>query len=243
MCVAAVIEGDLAPRDIEAMDDANPHGAGVAYGHGPRVSYLKGLTVRDVKRLAVTLPRPFLLHFRWATHGGVKAHLTHPFPIGSRAVISRSLQGSADSVLIHNGVWRDYEKFAPPWVDKERWSDTAIAAYAAGEFGEEILDHVGWSTAVARAAGQGRLDITLRGRWMDHGGNTYSNLSWIPRQIPRGWDGWPEADHWRPEKGRRPLPPGFRYVDDEPLTCRASAKPSQFDEHRQVQLALGAGKK
>lgn len=187
MCVAILVEGDFPLETALACEDMNPHGAGLAWGSEDRVMYVKGLDARDIARLAKDLPRPFLAHFRWATHGGRALHLSHPFPIGSRALVSRALKGSAESVLIHNGVWTDYQKWVPRWLSKpERWSDTAFAAFAAGIVGEEVLDHVGWSTATAVARGGGRLDITLRGRWVEHDdGNTYSNLNWVPRPAPR----------------------------------------------------------
>lgn len=186
MCVAIIVEGSISTDTLLSCEDNNPHGAGLAWGDGDRVRYRKGLTAMEVVKIAQALPRPFLLHFRWATHGGRAAHLTHPFPLGHRALISRSLEGVADAVLIHNGVWGDYERFIPQWVDRDRWSDTAVAAYVAGTTDESILDHVAWSTAVARAAGSGRLDITTRGRWYEHSdGNSYSNLSWLPRPAPR----------------------------------------------------------
>lgn len=186
MCVAIIVETELSAATLEACEDANPHGGGLAWADGDTIRYHKGLRWREMARIAANLPRPFLAHFRWATHGGVRDYLCHPFPLGQRALTSRAVEGTAPSVLIHNGVWPDYLRWMPGGVDDARWSDTAVAAYAAEVVGEEILDHVGWSTAIARATGGGRLDITARGRWMDHSdGNVYSNLHWLPRPFVR----------------------------------------------------------
>lgn len=187
MCVAVLIETAKGPteREIRLMYEDNPHGAGLAWGSGDLVRYRKGLSVQQVIDLLPTLPRPVLLHFRWATHGGTDRVMTHPFPIGRRAITSRKLNGAARAVLIHNGVWHDYERFAPPGCNTDYWSDTAVAAWAAGEYGEDILDHVNWATAVGRAAGNGRLDITLRGTWEEWQGNQYSNLLWQPKPKVR----------------------------------------------------------
>jgi hypothetical protein len=185
MCVAIIVETELSAATLEACEDANPHGGGLAWADGDTVRYRKGLRWREMARIAATLPRPFLAHFRWATHGGVRDYLCHPFPLGARALTSRAVEGAAPAVLIHNGVWSDYLRWMPGGVEAERWSDTAVAAYATEVVGEEILDHVGWSNAVARATGGGRLDITARGRWLDHtDGNVYSNLYWC-RLVPR----------------------------------------------------------
>jgi hypothetical protein len=185
MCVAILVEAEIAPATLAACEDANPHGGGLAWIAGDQIAYRKGLRWREMARLAATLPRPFLAHFRWATHGGVRDYLCHPFPLGARALTSRAVEGLAPAVLIHNGVWPDYLRWMPGGIEAERWSDTAVAAYATEVVGEDILDHVGWSNAVARATA-GRMDITLRGRWMDHtDGNVYSNLSWLPRPAVR----------------------------------------------------------
>jgi hypothetical protein len=229
MCVAIIVESDITPDTLTSCDDANPHGIGVAWAQRDRIAYRKGLSLREVIKIAPRLPRPFLLHFRWATHGPRVPHLTHPFPLGERALISRATEGTADAVLIHNGVWSDYRRWVPAWVDAERWSDTAVAAYVAGTVGEEVLDHVAWSTATARAAGGGRIDITLRGRWMSHtDGNTYSNLHWLPRSLPT-----PRA--WAPHAAERTAPLGFVMEPRKPASDPYAA---YMEPHRSVMRAL-----
>lgn len=180
MCVAVVVETKKGPTpwELMQMEEDNPHGGGIAWSVGDLVRYRKGLTWKQIRAALPNLPRPVLLHFRWATHGGRARYLSHPFPLGSRAITSRKLNSAAKSVLIHNGVWSEYAAFAPNDLDLDKWSDTAVAAYVAGTWGEEILDHVDWATAVGHAAGGGRMDVTLRGRWYEHEGNRYSNLTW-----------------------------------------------------------------
>lgn len=202
MCVAVLVETEAGPTadELKAMDSENPHGAGVAFSRGNQVRYHKGVTWKWIAKNQASWPRPYLLHFRWATHGGRARHLAHPFPISISAVLSKRLSGDADAVLIHNGVWSDYKRFLPHWLRKEedRWSDTAVAAYAAKVYGEDVLDDVAWSTAVGRARGIGRMDVTLRGNWVEHQGNMYSNLNW--QQPTRfqygGWDGWEDYHAW-----------------------------------------------
>lgn len=194
MCVAVVVEADTPkPFELWQMDSHNPHGAGVAWCEGDIIRYRKGLTWKQVQDLGDSLPKPWLLHFRWATHGGKIARLTHPFPLGHKALSNFKLTGSAEAVLIHNGTWSNYRKYVPGKFRKVDLSDTAIAAYVAGTKGEEILDEVSWATAVMRAAGDGRTDVTLRGDWETHDGNTYSNLYW------QGRTSWKldDDDYWR----------------------------------------------
>ncbi len=197
MCVAVLIESSAPTLDeLTAMEDANPHGAGLAWAHGNSLRYSKAMTAAEIHAALPTLPRPVLLHFRWATHGGKAPHLSHPFPLGPRALTSRTLAGSAQAVLIHNGVWGAWERHLPKRLRRMQHeiSDTAVAAYVA-DTDESVLDGVSWSTAVGRAAGSGRMDVTLRGSWEEHNGNQYSNLYWKLRSArmatpyTTGWDG------------------------------------------------------
>lgn len=207
MCVAAVIESNHGPKlaELRQMEDENPHGAGIAYAQGNRIRYVKGLTADMIFKMQSSLPRPYLLHFRWATHGPKVQHLCHPFPLGMSALMSRRTSGTADAVLIHNGVWTNYERHLPVWAYGRRHelSDTAVAAYVA-ESNEDILDDVSWATAVGRAAGAGRMDVTLRGStWEVHKGDLYSNLRWQssgykpPRRYsnPRIFGAWDRSSH------------------------------------------------
>lgn len=204
MCVAALIETDEGPtsEELRLMHDDNPHGAGVAFAEGDRIRYHKSVSWDWIARNQKKFPRPYLLHFRWATHGGRARHLAHPFPLSVGALLSRRLSGTAEAVLIHNGVWYKYLDFLPRWAEniKDRLSDTAVAAYAAKVYGEEILDDVDWATAVGKAARRGRMDVTLRGRWMEHRGNLYSNLSWQVTNYPRGR--WNEGPYGWDDDGR-----------------------------------------
>lgn len=186
MCIAAVIYEDLPMADLQRMEDHNPHGGGIAYlgKSGRGVRYRKGLSAAEIHAIQAKIPRPYLLHFRWATHGDRSPRLAHPFPIGVNA-FSDALKGSAPAVLVHNGVWHAYERYAPRNFTKEdlaMCSDTQIAAWYASH-DESVLDDVDWSTAVGRAF-DGNFMVTLRGRWMtdDRKGhsekNLYSNLGW-----------------------------------------------------------------
>src|SRR5687767_4214709 len=99
MCVALVVNEDTCPtlQDLLHMEKDNPHGAGVAWAGKTRVHYRKGLKATQVFRLLQRIPRPALVHFRWATHGAKLPHLTHPFPLGEKALTSYRLKGSAQA--------------------------------------------------------------------------------------------------------------------------------------------------
>lgn len=174
MCVAVVVTGKSPTlEDLKKMEDDNPHGGGIAYIADGGVAYLKNLSATQISSYIEHLPRPLLIHFRWATHGGIKPYLTHPFPIGK---LSKKLSGVADSVLIHNGTWSGYKNWLSDPKQESKWSDTAIAAYVAGS-APDVLDEVKWSTAVGRAV-EGRMEVDMRGDWELYNGVLYSNLTW-----------------------------------------------------------------
>lgn len=83
---------------------------GLAYKKGKKIAYKKGIfDVDEFQELIKKLPFPYALHFRTMTKGDKSPELCHPFPITANA--SLKLEGTADSVLFHNGTfayWEDY---------------------------------------------------------------------------------------------------------------------------------------
>lgn len=189
MCVACIIFNPVPLNYLEAMEHDNPHGAGIAWEQDGAIRFMRGLTAKDIFQLQEdkVMTYPYLMHYRWATHGVHAPELTHPFPIGPRALMGE-LSGSTNAVLIHNGTWSAYDKNAIAHVNKGNYefpeellgqqSDTAIAAWLA-EDNPDILDGIAWATAVAEMR-NGAMEITTRGTWSDKDGNWYSNLNWVP---------------------------------------------------------------
>lgn len=185
MCVAAIIHKPVSEHYLRCMDEDNPHGAGVAWmTEAGELRFERGLDHTQIFAMQEhgMLTFPYLLHFRWATHGSKAPHLTHPFPTGWQA-FDGELSGIADEVLIHNGVWYDYVQWEPLIrdVDPELLrdiSDTAVAAYFYKWY-PDIGDEIPWAVASGRIRG-GQLDIVKHGGWSEHEGNEFSNLSWLP---------------------------------------------------------------
>ncbi len=232
MCVAVIVDTDkpVPLRHLKAMESANPDGAGLAWVDGEFIQYRKGLTAQQIFDMQDMLPRPFFMHFRIATRGAKIPELTHPFPLGMQA-FSDDLLGMAPAVLMHNGTWSDFRKHVPEGIDADKVSDTQTAAYVC-ESNEEVLSEVGWSNAIMKAIGNGRCNITIRGRWSeglgDEDGMHYSNTYWkselyvtrtYTHQYPKTEDEWsayfknkyPEyadryADRTRPTVARTTTP-------------------------------------
>lgn len=186
MCVAVVVLTDDGPtkHEMRQMAVSNDDGIGLGWRDRDTLAYVKGLDTSEAIELLAVAPRPTMLHFRYATHGGKKKHLTHPFPLGDAALYSEELQGTCDAMLMHNGTWSDYRTYLPPGFKASEVSDTAVMAYVAEEH-EAILDEVSWATAVMKLV-EGRAQIRLRGRWQRHEGNLYSNLYWKNQYVYTG---------------------------------------------------------
>src|SRR5947209_8400141 len=103
MCVILVCPPNVRPtREVlRACEESNPHGAGVAWREEDgRIHWRKNLSAVQVECLLRELSGGVVIHFRWASVGGVNERLCHPFPINQTA--SLKLAGRAKSVLFHN---------------------------------------------------------------------------------------------------------------------------------------------
>lgn len=93
---------------LAAAWESNPDGAGYAYTiGGGLVRYSKGFMAwEDFERAytaeAIPASAHLIIHFRFATHGGKSAGLTHPFPLAQDNV--KKLDGVCLSVCAHNGI-------------------------------------------------------------------------------------------------------------------------------------------
>jgi hypothetical protein len=155
MCVVALCDEDkrLTEAQIEDMYDANSHGAGIAWrdkkGRKTVVKWAKGLDLDQMKALALTLPLPYVAHFRIPTCGptqGIYAPLCHPFPITDGVELHE--EGEFDGYLLfHNGQWFDWEAKLLDYACKGnwklpegKWSDSRAMAKMAHHLGLGVLD-------------------------------------------------------------------------------------------------------
>ena len=210
MCVILVCpESSARPsREVlEACHQANPHGAGLAWRERKRVRWMKNLDVDDTEALLAELPGEVVIHFRWASVGGIDADLCHPFPVTATA--KTDLFGEADSVLFHNGTWSAYEE-ALRLLRKERgkriprgpMSDTRAAAICLHAIGPRLLPKL-----PGRWVWMSATRTRLYGSWCDFEGMKVSNLWFLPRpeRAEPAW--WADAcfrqlDLWKwPEEG------------------------------------------
>lgn len=96
---------------IQAMFEANPHGAGYMVARGGKVQISKGyMDAQDffhaVRYENFTADDPVVYHFRISTQAGVTPAMTHPFPLSKNIEDTRILDCSADVGVAHNGIIR-----------------------------------------------------------------------------------------------------------------------------------------
>lgn len=200
---------------LRLIDARNPHGTGIAWLEaGGRVSYIKGLSPESIAENLDVLRGPVVIHFRYATVGGKREQLCHPFPVTQTAWPKS--YGSAKQVLFHNGHWSDWNAFATEHrLDLEGpVSDSRVIAIGAWMGGESFLN-----TLIKEGAGRFVLfsheGVKLFGNWERKDGCDYSNLLWCPRapakkaprkssdDAPAWWDDWRPTQLDLPEPRRR----------------------------------------
>jgi hypothetical protein len=209
VCVIAVSPvGEKVAREVfERMWEANDDGFGMMYRAKGGVGIVKGIMDKDEAwEVYSRLPRvPHVLHFRLATHGGVRPELTHPFVVDEASPIVRV--GVVDKpVLAHNGIWPSHALRSGELKLKGPTSDSRTLAAWLGKLTnggrvEDALKERYYEVATA-----GRVvvmdpvtqQIYLVGDWIRDGGFFFSNTSY--RGAPRIGTGL-SCDYWKANPG------------------------------------------
>ncbi len=160
MCVILIARTKpLTRKLVNAAMDANPHGNGIAWIEKVKkqkvVRFEKGLTRREVDRLSLKLPLPYVFHARIASIGGIHFRLTHPFPVARRDDQLRIHGASRKGVLFHNGTWHDWSALYPQGAPDAMWSDSRAMADLVHQHGEQILEVVPPSQKIVRVTVEG----------------------------------------------------------------------------------------
>ena len=146
MCVIMISENKrLTNKMVKQATERNPHGIGMAWFEGGKVRYKKAITLKEAQSLCKSLPMPYVFHARYATRGGTKDVLCHPFPVTTGN--NQKLAGKVKSVLFHNGTWteskntvsRMSERYSKP-LPNGPMSDTRMMAWAVALGGQGLLD-------------------------------------------------------------------------------------------------------
>ena len=187
MCVILVCPKKVRPsKDVlYACHAANPHGAGVAWRENGKVRWQKNLGPGKLMGLLKELEGEVVIHFRWASVGGVDPRLCHPFPITPRANVS--LSGAAESVLFHNGTWSGYaealerlSQASGVEAPRSPMSDTRAAALLVHATQPEVLNRLS-----GRWVWMNAHETKLFGQWENWGGMKVSNTLFLHRLVRR----------------------------------------------------------
>lgn len=190
MCIAVGVKSGAPPdlATLRLMEDANPHGGGIAWVHDKSVRWRKGIDAEEMAKLIkdFDIKAPCIVHFRIATVGkSDDKELCHPFPISKRA--STCLHGNADRVLAHNGHWGTWGKELVRAVRKSgvrlggKWSDTRTLAWLAKiSDSDEVLDKS--YQKIVTLDKFGNL-LFFGSGWFEDGGFKMSNRIWEPTKT------------------------------------------------------------
>jgi hypothetical protein len=140
---------------------------------------MKNLAADEVAQLLEQLEGEVVIHFRWASVGGVDGRLCHPFPVEARA--STKLSGTANRLLFHNGTWSDWRRAlehvpgAKLAAGSAPLSDSRAMALLVHHLRDAaLLEHV-----AGRVVLFGAKKTKLFGPWKEWEGMTCSNLGFI----------------------------------------------------------------
>ena len=142
-CILASLKARPSLAILRNIMANNRDGVGVAWIDRTFgvVRWRKGLKhAEDVHAITEKVPLPFFVHARFATAGGAKPGLTHPFPIEAKPSVA--LEGFAHKVLAHNGHvsdWPDMAKSIGLGRNPAGWSDTRVVAAMVARKGTGIL--------------------------------------------------------------------------------------------------------
>lgn len=197
MCLLAICQSRaMSTEEFDESWRSNDHGFGFARAVKGGVYYRKGIMNKE-EALAfyqsVCHKLPHVVHFRRASVGGVLPELTHPFVVTPFDADQNALEGTVDSVLLHNGTHTDWKPMlmlcdlfagmqGVPLVT-DPISDTKVMARLVGLLG---LDNV--HTTLERYL-SGRLCVITPRKIIkagsfepDENGILFSNTGYRPRR-------------------------------------------------------------
>lgn len=188
--------GELFPEDYiyENCYDNNSDGNGLMYIRNGKVHYEKGLMkLADLKNkiaeLSLSIDDHVAFHFRITTSGGTWPGATHPFPVTSIEQKLKTLSGSVNAALMHNGVLgRGIGDMSDTMIFvRDIVSNPIIKSNLSGKYSEyakNLLEELSDGSKLLIFTGDGNVIRT--GDWQSSGGLYFSNSTWSYRTYYSG---------------------------------------------------------
>lgn len=205
MCIIAIKAKGvpmIGEDTIRTMFANNPDGAGYMWADGKSVHIKKGFmrvnelldSLRGVQNKEdITL----VMHFRIATHGGVCAENTHPFPMSADVGKLQKLQTTTKLGIAHNGIIHAVTPSDKSVSDTMEYiADVLVPLYSV--MGEKMLHNKQIARLISSTIDGSRLAmltpdgvVTTVGNFEESKGVLYSNSSYLPRySINHKWDSY-----------------------------------------------------
>jgi hypothetical protein len=167
---------------FEQCEKKNPHGGGVSWISKEKLYFKKGIDAAEIYEIAAEFGPPCVAHFRISTIGGTPKELCHPFIVSKKSELH--LEGTADSVLFHNGVYNNWEKVCFNMVLNKNavypegaMSDSRAMAWITAHCNPTWLDFIGQKTVI-----QTKDKRIYSGLWQKEDGAWYSNMYWKAKE-------------------------------------------------------------
>ncbi len=188
MCVIVVSPiGEKVAADVfRRMWHVNDDGFGMFFRTRDGVGVVKGImSLEEAWDTYASMPdgTPHVIHFRLATHGGVRPELTHPFVVDERSPLY--MRGVLQApVLAHNGVWHLYSLRRPPKPLSGPESDSRVLAAYIGSLAQSRPLREVLYERYNEIASAGRVVVVdpsqwrlyLLGHWEREGDLLFSNM-------------------------------------------------------------------
>ena len=176
MCIIVICEKrHPSLNELLEMQRVNSDGAGVAWREENYVRWKKGLNAKEVYELIQKIDYPYVIHFRLATCEK-SPYLCHPFPVTHN--VEMALEGKADRVLFHNGVWTNWRELCLQAVMKKnidflqgKVSDTRALAWFVYHYGSSVLNLLNEKVVIF----SNKKILRFGEGWIEEDGITYSN--------------------------------------------------------------------
>ena len=112
-------------KEVKAMWERNPHGAGFMYARDGKLTISKGyMTLRSLIEglddAHISEDEALVIHFRISTQGGINPEMCHPFPVSKQYADMCKLDASPEIAIAHNGI---IQRCSEPFA---KYSDTAL---------------------------------------------------------------------------------------------------------------------